>query len=103
MKSSTLWGGGSGVATVSRILRHRGVQLILAYSWPRPTVLVVGNSRGGIVLLCPRHFQLGEKWVGGGGRGVRNIVSPLSVEKICVLDSYFIHIYIIIKCRPSSI
>ena len=61
---------------------------------------------------------------GGGGReGAGHIVSPLSIrtctfvptvhskngfrlvsfEKISVLDSNFIHIYIIIKCRSSSI
>ena len=62
--------------------------------------------------MAPRHFQWGH------------LVSPLSVrtsirpvrpvrntngfrsiyfEKISVLDSNFIHGYIIIKCRPSSI
>ena len=29
------------------ILRHRGVQLILAYCWARPAILVAGESRGG--------------------------------------------------------
>ena len=29
------------------ILRHRGIQLILAYSWARPAILVAGKSRGG--------------------------------------------------------
>ena len=28
------------------ILRHRGVQLILAYNWTRPASLVAGNGRG---------------------------------------------------------
>ena len=27
-------------------LRHRGVQLILAYSWARPAILVAGKGRG---------------------------------------------------------
>ena len=45
----------SGVAKVSCILRHRGVQLILAYSWARPAILVAGKGRRG-----------GEG-VGGGG------------------------------------
>ena len=31
----------------SFILRHRGVQLILAYSWARPAILVAGKGRGG--------------------------------------------------------
>ena len=30
------------------ILRHRGVQLILAYGWARPAVLVAGKDRGGM-------------------------------------------------------
>ena len=37
------------------ILRHRGVQMILAYSWTRPAILVAGKGRG-----C-------GGWVGGGG------------------------------------
>ena len=39
-------GGGSDVAKMSYILRHRGVQLILAYSWTRPAILVAGKDRG---------------------------------------------------------
>ena len=31
---------------VSCILRHRGVQVILAYSWARPAILVVGKGEG---------------------------------------------------------
>ena len=38
--------GWSGVAKVSCILHHRGVQLILAYSWARPAILVAGKGRG---------------------------------------------------------
>ena len=34
--------GWSGGAKVSCILCHRGVQLILAYSWARPAILVAG-------------------------------------------------------------
>ena len=37
----------SGGAKVSFILRHRGAQLILAYSWARPAILVAGKGRGG--------------------------------------------------------
>ena len=40
--------GWSGVAKVSCILRHWGIQLILAYSWTRPAILVVGKGRGGM-------------------------------------------------------
>ena len=29
-------------------LSHRGVQLILAYSWARPAILVAGKGRGGM-------------------------------------------------------
>ena len=36
----------SGVAKVSCILRHRGIQLILAYSWARAAILVVGKGLG---------------------------------------------------------
>ena len=38
--------GWSGGAKVSCILRYRGVQLILAYSWARPAILVAGKGRG---------------------------------------------------------
>ena len=42
--------GWSGVAKVLCILRHRGVQLILAYSscWARLAILVADKGRGGI-------------------------------------------------------
>ena len=43
----SIWGR-SGVAKVSCILRHQGVQLILAYSWARPAVLAAGMGRGGM-------------------------------------------------------
>ena len=33
------------------ILHHWGVQLILAYSWARPAILVVGKGRGGNVFI----------------------------------------------------
>ena len=36
----------SGVAKVSCILRHWGVQLILAYSWARPAIIVAGDVEG---------------------------------------------------------
>ena len=38
--------GWSGVVKVSCILRHWGVQLILAYSWARLAILVAGNGSG---------------------------------------------------------
>ena len=34
------------VAKVSCILSYRGIQLILAYSWARPAILVAGKGRG---------------------------------------------------------
>ena len=43
--------GWSGGAKVLCILHHRGVQLILAYSWARPAILVVGKGRGGMFLF----------------------------------------------------
>ena len=36
---------------VSCILYHRGVQLMLAYSWARPSIPVAGKGTGGIFLL----------------------------------------------------
>ena len=43
--SSCLLRGWSGVAKVSYLLRHWGIQLILAYSWARPAILVAGKGR----------------------------------------------------------
>ena len=52
--SSLGWSGG---AKVLCILHHWGVQLILAYSWARPAILVVGKGRGGMFLfLLFLHF-----------------------------------------------
>ena len=40
------------------ILRHRGVQLILAYNWARPAILVAGKGRGEMFLfLLFLHFH----------------------------------------------
>ena len=44
-------GGWSGGAKVSCTSRHRGVQLILAYSWARPAILVAGKGRRGMFLI----------------------------------------------------
>ena len=44
------WGWLGGVK-VSCILRHRGVWLILAYSWARPAILVAVKGRGGNVFI----------------------------------------------------
>ena len=33
-------------------LTSRGVQLILAYSWARPAILIAGKGRGGMFLFC---------------------------------------------------
>ena len=53
----TTWGW-SGGAKVLCILHHRGVQLILAYSWARPAILVVVKGRGGMFLfLLFLHFH----------------------------------------------
>ena len=43
--------GRSGGAMVSCSLHHQGVQLILAYSWTRPGILVAGKGRGGDVFI----------------------------------------------------
>ena len=51
--------GWSGGAKVLCILHHWGVQLILAYSWARPAILVVGKGRGGMFLfLLFLHFHV---------------------------------------------
>ena len=52
------WWGWSGGAKASCILCHRGVQLILAYSWARPAIVEVGKGRGGMflfLLFLPFH------------------------------------------------
>ena len=50
--------GWSGGAKVLCILHHWGVQLILAYSWARPAILVVGKGGGGMFLfLLFLHFH----------------------------------------------
>ena len=46
-----LFWGWSGGAKVLCILHHWGVQLILAYSWARPAILIVGKGRGGNVFI----------------------------------------------------
>ena len=46
------------MAKVSCNLHHWGVQLILAYSWTRPAILVAGKGRGGMFLfLLFLHFH----------------------------------------------
>ena len=43
---------------VSCIVRHRGVQLMLAYSWTRPAILVAGKGRRRMfLLLLFLHFH----------------------------------------------
>ena len=39
------------MAKVSCILHHKGIQLILAYSWTRPAILVAGKGRGGMLFI----------------------------------------------------
>ena len=57
-RSSSVTRGWSGGAKVLCILHHWGVQLILAYSWARPAILVVGKGRGGMFLfLLFLHFH----------------------------------------------
>ena len=43
----------------ARILRHRGVRLILAYSWARLAILVAGKGRGGadVLFLLFLHYH----------------------------------------------
>ena len=52
------WGRWLGVVEVLYILRHRGIQLILVYSWARPAVLVARKGRRGMFLfLLFLHFH----------------------------------------------
>ena len=47
-----------GGAKVLCISHHRGLQLISAYSWARPAILVAGKGRGGMFLfLLFLHFH----------------------------------------------
>ena len=56
--SRTILMGWSGGAKVSCILCHRGVQLILAYSWARSAILVAGKGREVMFLfLLFLHFH----------------------------------------------
>ena len=58
VRCPSIRGGWSGGAKVLGLLHHRGVQLILAYSWARPAILVVGKGRGGMFLfLLFLHFH----------------------------------------------
>ena len=55
-----VFSGWSGGAEVSCILRHWGIQLILAYIWARPAILIAGKGRGGMFLfLLFLHFHSG--------------------------------------------
>ena len=58
IERSKILRGWSGGAKVLCFLHHWGVQLILAYSWARPAILVVGKGRGGMFLfLLFLHFH----------------------------------------------
>ena len=58
MRLMEVFRGWSGGAKMLCILHHWGVQLILAYSWTRPAILVVGKGRGGMFLfLLFLHFH----------------------------------------------
>ena len=59
------------MAKVSCILRHQGIQLILAYSWARLAILVAGKGRGECC-YAPAIFN--------GGVWGEHVVSPLSVR-----------------------
>ena len=43
---------------MSFILHYWGVQLILAFSWARPAILVGGKGRGGMLLFLFPFFSL---------------------------------------------
>ena len=51
-----VWGG-KGVMYLTSL---EGIQLILAYSWARSTILVAGKGRGGMFLLARLYEVQGE-------------------------------------------
>ena len=51
------------MAKVSCILRHEGVQQILAYNWSRPAIVTASKGRGGMFLLKPRFEKVGLYWI----------------------------------------
>ena len=103
--------GWSGVAKVSCILRHQGVQMILAYSWARPAILVAGRVLGNVFIMPP-PFSMGVYYhrcpyvrPSCPVHPVHNTFGfrAISFERIGILDWNFVHRYIIIKCRSSVI
>ena len=55
--------GWSGVAKVSCILRHWGIQLIFAHSWARPAIIVAGKCKAEIfIFLMFLHFHSGSSF-----------------------------------------
>ena len=49
-------GEGEEEAKMSCILRHRGVQLRLAYNWARPAIIAAGKGRGEIIFISFYNF-----------------------------------------------
>ena len=68
-----------GEAKVSRILRYRGVQMKLAYSWARPTILAAGKDRGVMFLF---HTDIREiiQFARTDVRGINQLFSKFSVR-----------------------
>ena len=56
---------------MSCILRHRGVQLILAYSWARPAVLAAGKGRGGMFFFIVCKGRAYQSSAGSELRGIK--------------------------------
>ena len=77
---SCLSWGCSGGRKVSCILCHRGVQLILAYGWARPAILVAGKGRGGMFLFL--YFYSCSSWGWSGGWKVSCILCHRGVQLI---------------------
>ena len=76
MRSKSSKFGWLGVAKVSGILHHRGVQLILASSWARPAILGTVKAEGG----------------GGGGGGGDVFISFVSLLSF---------LFLFLPCCPS--
>ena len=76
------------MAKMSSILRHQGLQLILAYSWARPAILVAGKgSEGMILFLLFLHFH--------------SFLAPLNeVQEELLHHNYVTVLYELIFSRP---
>ena len=96
---------------MSCILRHRGVQLILAFSWTRPAILVADKGRGGcfyffcfftfipvslssplLSLLSPFSLSLGDEM---NHKGLR-VVEPQHNQSLLFFFFFFFFFFVVV-------